>query len=75
MSVLYFTWSVNSSLSRVFGRYEGRDRFVSTIPNSISDGKIRRQPEEQYLRQVLHGFEVLGQGGGTFELMAGDHCR
>ena len=29
----------------------------------------------EYPRQVLHGFEVLGQGGGTFELMAGDHFR
>jgi len=41
-------------------------RFGSTILNSISGGRFRRQPEEQYLRQVLRGFEVLGQSGGTF---------
>jgi hypothetical protein len=60
---------------REFWTYEEDYRFDSTVPNSISGGKVRRQPEEQYLRQVLHGFEVPGQGGGTFELMAGDHCR
>ncbi len=30
-------------------------RFGSTIR-----GKVRRPPEEQYLREILHGFEVLG---------------
>jgi len=49
-----------------FGRMRGDHRLGSTIPNSISGGKIRSPPEEQYLRQVLRGFEVLGQSGGTF---------
>jgi hypothetical protein len=61
---------------REFWTYEGRSSLSSTIPNSISAASVRRPPEEQYLRQVLHSFEVLlGQGGGTFELMTGDHCR
>jgi len=38
-----------------FGPMKEDHRFGSTIR-----GKVRRPPEEQYLREILHGFEVLG---------------